>query len=239
MKKSVLISIVFLTVSTVSASNLVVNPGFETSEITYGGWPSSYGNWNGDYSAIVGTAGGITPLDGSEMLQFKDTSFCGAGSGDSSQVFQLIDVSTYSDAIVSGSAVASASAYFNRVTGTSDSDTHFAIAMFAFGGNISSFPEIWENSGATTALARVGGRYDGIYTDTDPLTWEIDSVEFVLPVGTDYLVAYICAYEDVVNDSSHPEFDGHFADSVSLEIIPEPMTLALLAFGGLLIRRRK
>ena len=90
MKEFTTTLIVCLFICNVSfGTNLVVNGGFETSETTSGGSPSSYGDWNGDYSAIVGATGGITPYEGSQMLQFKGTGFNGAGAY-ASQIFQII-----------------------------------------------------------------------------------------------------------------------------------------------------
>ena len=57
----------------------------------------------------------------------------------------------------------------------------------------------------------------------------------LLPIGTDSLAVRLTTSENVFNDGSYPEFDGHYADVVSAEmvIIPEPATLLLLCVGSL------
>ena len=107
--------VVLLTLSAVTfsnAQNLVTNPSFETAETTSGGWPYIYGDWNGDYSAIVGPTSGINPLDGSNMPKFKGTSFSGCASSNSCQLYQLVDIASYEEMIASGNTTATASAYF-------------------------------------------------------------------------------------------------------------------------------
>ena len=56
----------------------------------------------------------------------------------------------------------------------------------------------------------------------------------MIPAGTDYLALCLMAIEDVMNDLGHPEFDGHYFDDVSLDlvVVPEPSAVAMLG-GGL------
>ena len=65
-----LIAVTILAVASLcNGANLVVNPGFETSATTSGGWPSTYGDWNGDHSSIVvGPSSGINPPEGSQII---------------------------------------------------------------------------------------------------------------------------------------------------------------------------
>ena len=81
----------------------------------------------------------------------------------------------------------------------------------------------------------------GVDTDGDPSTWEIASASLLLPIGTDSLAVRLTTSENVFNDGSYPEFDGHYADVVSAEmvIIPEPATLLLLLGGGAVLLRRR
>ena len=71
-------------------------------------------------------------------------------------------------------------------------------------------------------------------------TWEFVSTTMQIPSATDFLVVKIQSSENIFNDSSGTEFDGHYADSISLTIVPEPTTMALFGAGLIfLIRKRK
>jgi hypothetical protein len=224
-----IVVIIFTVASACSAVNLATNPGFETTETTQGGWPSTYGDWKGDHSAIVSTTSGINPFEGSQMLQFMGTSSTDHGSSTTCQIYQIVDVGSFADLIASGQGLASASAYFNRVAGDSQTDTLFGIAILACTGEPSTFA-----SQKTTAP--VAGL--NFVTDDNPNTWELASVQMLLPTNTDFIAVGIYMNEDIYNDTFEPEFDGHFADIVSVTIVPEPATTLLLSIGICLIRRK-
>lgn len=223
--------------ASVFGANLAVNAGFETSETTSGGWPSSYDNWNGDYSAIVGTTSGVSPYDGSKMLQFKGTSFSGAGSSTTSTVFQLIDISAYTSLVASGKAIANVSTYFNRVTGDAQTDTVFDFDILAYNGSVSTFASRWEYGTYSSALATA--YTDGLYTDSSVQTWEVLSASLVLPTNTTFLAIGVKASEDIYNDYSSTEFDGHFADAAYVEIVPEPASIFILGSGLVWLSRKR
>jgi len=63
-----------------------------------------------------------------------------------------------------------------------------------------------------------------------------------LPSGTTYLALRLTARENILNNSSGTEFHGHYADDVTLDVVPEASTLALMGLGlavGLLFTRRR
>ncbi len=230
--------------SVISANaNLITNPGFETNEVTYisghPGVPNDYGDWGGDYSGIVSSENGITPAEGSNMLRFLSTGNMYGSTLTASEIYQLIDVSDYLGMIQSGSAVASASALFNRVQLDDQTDSSFGLSIMAYSGNVSDFT-------TTGYIERISG---GVLADADLSTWEMVSVSFTIPTQTSYLAIKIQTNENIFNDTgAWPiyEFDGHYADNISLEIasapIPEPATMLLFGSGlvGFIgIRRRK
>ena len=96
--------------------------------------------------------------------------------------------------------------------------------------------------GGTPFISEVGA---GVLTDSNPATWErVDITGFAIPTGTNHLELLIYANENVFNNTTFPEFDGHFADNVSLSIyaVPEPgsLTLCALAAGlGTVARLRR
>ncbi len=216
-----------------TAANLVSNSGFEVFEATCPGWPSIYGDWSGDYSSIVGTSDGIAPLEGSQMLKFR------GGAWESweqkyvaCQVPQIIDISSYNSLVTAGLAVASASAYFNRVAGDAQTDTEFFLRIWAHEGAPSTYP-------AQKGISYLDVVDVSIITDSDLGTWEICQASLALPTNTDFLVIEVIANENVFDDLSGVEFDGHYVDAVSLTIVPEPTSFLLLSMGALMFRRKR
>lgn len=198
-----------------SLPNFVTNPGFEMFEITNEfSWPTTFGDWLGDDSEIVTEENGIVPFEGSQMLHFISARMKKNDPNEliASDMFQLIDMSMFSSDIATGLVTASASGYFNRVTGNAETDTAFFIDIFAFTGTPDLFPEKYDN-GNWLAFAR-----ERIYSDSDPNTWEPVFVNLLLPTDTDFIAVHIFPLENVVNDTSGVEFDGHYADMVQLGI---------------------
>ena len=195
--------------------------------------PTSFGVWSGNGTRSVIAQDGVTPFDGSRMLQFVSatSNFIGSTSV-GSELYQLFDLQSFSSAINSGMATASASSYYNRIAGDSQTDTEFRVSILFHSGTAASFNPNSPLSAEGTTIA----------TDGDVSTWELASVSAVqIPAGSDYLAVQIRAIENVFNDPSVVEFDGHFADLVSLSItIPEPSSLVLLTLGSacMLMRRR-
>ena len=237
----VCLSFVLVKVSSVEA-DLITNPGFETFENTsvigYPGLPSTYGDWGGDKSAIVSAENGITPY-GTQMLRFDATGNSACCTLNSGEVYQWVDLSAYSTEIATGQATASLSAWFNRVAGDSQTDTSFTVYMWAMRGIP---PSPYNTNFRDDYLALEGGGVAG-GSDANPGTWEQAAADMLLPAGTSYLVVRLTAYENVWNDCYFPEFDGHYADNVSLTIsqVPIPGAIWLLGSGllGIIGLRRK
>ncbi len=222
------------------SGNLLDNPSFETLEnicCTFNGagnlLPTSFADdWRGELASIV-TAGSITPADGTRMLQFVATGAGPAHTFNSSEVFQIVDVSGFAAQIAGGDVVAQGNFFANRVAGDDQTDTRFLVHVLAMTGAESAFPFNIADGTGVFRLAEAAVNFD---TDADVSTWQEVSVTLPIPVGTTYLGIRVGAVENVVNDTSAPEFDGHFADKaflglVSTADIPEPTTLALFAFG--------
>ena len=112
---------------------------------------------------------------------------------------QNIDISGIPD--VAGKT-ATFSAWFNRVAGDSQTDDKFCVRIRAY-------------NDSNAELGLVTGC---INTDSDIHTWEQASTTLSIPHGTTRLKIRLSASENVFNDGSDPEFDGHYADDAVLFI---------------------
>jgi len=197
--------------------------------------PNSFNYWSGDITDIEGVDNGITPFEGSRMMQFVVThSSTTPKDQDSSDIAQLIDMSPYQSLVSSGNAVINMSAWFNRVQFETQTDTQFAIAIRAWDGLPSDYPAKVIQGGM-----KLAGSAEIIDTDGLLTTWEQAQTCLTLPINTEYISISVVAKENILNDLSGVEFDGHYVDAVSVSIVPEPMSCVLLGIGSLgLIRRR-
>jgi hypothetical protein len=208
----------------------LANPGFEIPETTATGqFPTTFGDWAGDISEIVTAQNSILPAEGDQMLHFLNTSPVGpAFPGISSDVWQLVDVSSLANDIdagrvvvdvsslatdiTSGRVVIELSALFNRVAGDLETDTEFRISIDAFDGVPADF---YDKKVAGSELATTVAE---IFTDGAFWTWEEADTSLLLPAGTEYIAIMVNAVENTVNDGVAPEFDGHYADDVVLTV---------------------
>ena len=189
----------------VAADNLLSNSGFETGSANIGGVPTTFGQWRGDQTNYATAGGGITPFEGSKMLQFLATNAGGpAGTTNTSQYFQNVDLSPYASAVASGTATLSTTAMFNRVLGDAQTDTAFGFLVDARSGTPSLSTLLSQGVGLT-------------FTDGDPNSWQPATLSnFPVPVGTTFIRFELQAFENVANDAVDPEFDGHYADNIQL-----------------------
>lgn len=210
---------------------VLTNGGFEVAETTGGALPTTFSDWSGDSSAIVTTENGIAPGEGIRMLHLISSTLTGEPPfGGGSNVWQLIDMSPFSAEILGGTATFSASAQFNRVLGDDQTDTQFELRVRAYAGNPADFP--------TQNKFFLSEQTATLFSDGDTSTWETALLsDAAIPTGADYLALVVRATENVFDDDSAPELDGHYVDAVSLSIgtaVPEPSSLVGLASLGLL-----
>ncbi len=209
-----------MTAATVSAEELTC-PGFESCSLVVD-LPNVSDTWGGDVATITGSTLGVNPASGSNMLRFHYTlpasepcASCGGASG--SEVYQLIDLAPYASLVASGLATAQAQMKVNRIAGDAQTDSNFGIDIRAYSGALGSFPLNLDN--------QIASQVTELLSDSDVVSWETVAVTLPIPTNATYLALRIYAHENVFNDngSGVTEFDGHFADDVSL-IIPLPCT---------------
>ena len=191
--------------------NLVQNPGFE-DPVALGTLPTSSGYWQGDVAVSVGTDRGIAPHGASRMLRFDATGNVASTNTLASQQWQIIDVSSYRADIDAGMVRADASAWFNRVIGDASTDRRFDIRVLAFNVAAADLPA------AYVANAQLAVQASSILTAGD--LWQPAALSMPVPAGTRLLLVEIYAFEDVVNEAVGPELAGHYADDVSLVLLP-------------------
>lgn len=187
---------------------LLVNGGFETTDVQTGGLPASAGIWRGDVASRVMGDQGIAPHGGAQMLKFQAVGPSGGSAANlACQQWQLVDLSAFAAPIDAGKVRLDASIYFNRISGDGGTDQRFDMRILAFSGAPASFP---------ASYPPPAGQIRGTQLASTGTTWQKVDVTFdVLPVATRYVAVEIYAYEDVVDDVSN-EFHGHYADDASL-----------------------
>jgi hypothetical protein len=191
--------------------NLLIAPSFE-GRIEFGDLPTSPQHWRGDLCDAVASENGIAPRSGATMLKFQATGAVPSFSRLTSRQWQLVNLGPYAQAIAKGGVRAKAGAWFNRVAGGDQTDRRFDLRVMAFDGNPAELPARYA---ANSWLAE----------DTAPLisapdSWRQVEASVLLPPAATYLLVEIYASEDVFNDGDGPEFSGHYADDVSLVLVP-------------------
>ena len=184
--------------------NRLFNPDFALP-VAVGGLPALTGGWRGDSAYAVFQDQGIFARS-TQMLRFMRSGLQPGAGFVSSQQWQLVDISSLASEVDAGKVRVDGSVWFNRVVGTAATDTRFDIRVLGYSGTPDSFPVAYN-----TPASVVAGT---VLTTGD--SWQQVSVADTLPAGVRYLAVEIYAFEDVTDDATDPEFDGHYADDASL-----------------------
>jgi hypothetical protein len=197
-------------------ANLLQNPGFETA-VAVGGLPTAVGRWQGDSAARWPAGGDFTPRNGASALRFLTSGPAGAtAAGVSSQQWQIIDLTPLAADIDAGRVRAEGQAWFYRAPNAETTDDRFDLRLGAFRGVPSEFPL----SFAAPSGVRLADEVSSVVAS--PARWTQAQRAFTIPAGARYIVVEIYAYENRVNDATFPEFDGHYADDISLVLRRAP-----------------
>lgn len=161
-------------------------------------------DWEGDPFTIVPAENGVLPLNGASMLRFDATTPGGAAVGTEALVSQEVDLAAWGAEIATGDAIFQATSFFNRVDVGPDTDTDFQVVV-----------EALDAGGAVLASsARL------LSSDADPASWEDQIAGLRLPAGTARARVSLVANENVADDASAPELDGHYADNARARMLP-------------------
>lgn len=163
------------------------------------------GGWAvGDTFSVVGSGGGVSPLDGSSMLAIDTTSILGDVRGN---IYQIVDVTSFAAEIDAGIVTANLSVFYNSNASTDAGLSLHGMDFMPL--NFDIFP----------LLAGVG---DGLTVDADANTWEQFTTSAVLPVGIRYLAFGI-----------HEATDAPiaYADNASLTLTYVPIPLPIVLLG--------
>ena len=204
-------------VPSANATNLLGNPGFETSTIysstlVLGNFATYQGKWGEEVSTIVTAQGGITPPEGSKMLRMTE-------SGNITQVFQVTNLTSYASIIDNGKGIINMSALLDVDSGVT-----------AAGGSV----RVHFFSGANYNSDGISFIIDSITLDTDPDTWETASISGeAVPVNTRWVVS------EASFNSALLGTKAGYVDATEMTFTPEPATMSLLALGGLAVLRKR
>ncbi|MEO1011655.1 MAG: hypothetical protein AAFX53_10145 [Bacteroidota bacterium] len=197
--------------------NLLENPGFVTDAFGTN-FPNVAGGWSGDGVTQVMTENGINPPEGDHMLRFDFADLNASSALSGSEIAQLYVLSeNLKDRIDNGgeSITIRQEVFFNRVAGDANTDTEFIVLIIAFDGPTTDFAEDYLNR-ADLNLVRASST---VSSDACTNTWERLGAQIVIPQGTNYIGVVLVATEDVENDTTGTEFDGHYVDAASLFIV--------------------
>ncbi len=193
-------------------ANLLVDPGFEVNPLTsyvnvLTNFPGFQGIWGVEAATISGAEGLVTPPEGVKMLRMVDDGLV------ATQAFQVTDVSSYAALIDSGGATVDLGALLN---------SHVPAA--AGGVTVLFFS-------AANWGSQIGAPITGNITlDSLPATWEPAAVSGSMPIGTRWLVSQVAFSNASLGG------DPGYVDAAYLRIVPEPLSLALLALAGAVLR---
>ncbi len=181
-----------------------VNGGFDDPS-SYIAGPETGANWYGDPAAIAETEQGISPIAG-RMLRFVNAYMSGPSANAGAGVRYAIDLTSRSEMVATGRLRANFSAHFNRVAISPTTDTEFRVELLVY------------DAQATLLELPI----TSFESDDNLDTWECSRVSVVLPTAATRLVVLVGAMENVRNDTTDPEYDGHYVDVAALWFTMDP-----------------
>jgi hypothetical protein len=204
---------------------VVLDEGFEAAEAPQAtGIPTQSGAWAGDFCELTGVRADVRPAGGQQMFRFLRADYENkpqpAGSY-VSDIYRLVDVRAYRQALEDGSAVLQVSASFNAEL-FPDQEKYFgSMSLYALDAETATNGSTRQaNTLQVDSLAFTRGAR--LLLDRQPQTWQPLATELRLPPDTDYALIRI----GLIHGSAaqrRPEFPGHYLDNVRLSLVRRPL----------------
>ncbi len=206
-----------------TTGNLLTDPSFENNPLSNYvqilGPPYNTNTWGAEMATISGVSDGITPANGSLMLNMADD------GGATTQAFQLIDVSPYSIDINAGLVTVDASALYNVPA---------AVAAAVSSVSVTFYDSTHANLGFVITGSNT---LSGGFVDSNVNTWEaINIVGAAVPVSTQYMLMQFAYNNASMLDSQGLARSGYVdAATLTLTAVPEPSSVVLVGVGAVLL----
>ena len=163
--------------------------------------------WNREEHLSVPTEQGILPLEGDRMIKLAKLSIdVQTQSAESSEAIRILDLREMTRGKEDMSVWLNTSVYFNQGVGIAHGTTEFSLTLHA----------IQASDGEPNRS--IGHKESRLSSDLNPATWEELNSEFEIPKGTDYLVVALNARKEG-SQALLPDFGGHYADQLSLNLV--------------------
>ena len=191
---------------------------FETKtapEVT--GLPSQIDQWSGDFSQLALAENGVLPASGNQMLRMLRADHEGKANPEGSycgDLFRIVDLRPYRDAIARGKGVAELSVQLNAAVFPEQEQYRGSIAMHAITEEfLRELSPISRGDLTSSALAM--GRQTCPQIDRDPATWQRIDCTLKVPAEADFLLIHIGIFHNP-KFQNRVEFSGHYIDDIRL-----------------------
>lgn len=165
-----------------------------------------FASWKRTDHLSVPAENGILPMLGEEMIKFSSMSVdVHAQNAESSETLQVVDVRKINSQNMNVTAHLQTSLFFNKGIGLSGDSTEFALSFHAIASD--------ENNENTS----IGHQAFFLDSDVNPSTWEELKQDFVLPIGTEFVIVSMSAKNEGPN-AFLPDTGGHYADGLSINL---------------------
>ncbi|MEW4564469.1 hypothetical protein AB1K70_18155 [Bremerella sp. JC770] len=185
------------------------------------GIPTTVDNWSGDFTNVVASRDGLTPVDGDKMLQILRADYQGKPEPDGSycgDLYRLIDVRSLAKQVATGDTVVRASAMFNMTAQPQHENFRHNVSIMAVTSDLIANENLFD-AATIVEYSLASASRQSLRLDNDPQTWELSECELRLPPETEYVMVYVAiSYGHSKNDLRRITFPGHFIDDIRVSL---------------------